>query len=46
MSTVKLAEPVFAAAAAFVIFAEMPGMLQLAGGIIVLAGVYLYTKNA
>lgn len=46
VSTVKLAEPVFAAAAAFVIFAEVPGMLQLAGGVIVLAGVYLYTKNA
>lgn len=46
VSTVKLAEPVFAAAAALFLFQEVPGILQLSGGIIVLAGVWLYTKHA
>ncbi len=45
VSASKLCEPVVAALVAAVAFAEIPKPLQIAGGIIVIAGVYLYSKE-
>ena len=47
VSTAKLAEPVFSAIMAVVLFSEIPKFNQVGGGIIVLAGILLYllTKN-
>ena len=46
VSTAKLAAPVFASASAVILFGEIPGPIQIIGGVIVLSGVYLYAKNA
>jgi len=46
VSTAKLAEPVFASVTAVFLFGEMPGVVQIAGAVVVLAGVYLYAKNS
>lgn len=46
VSTAKLAGPVSAAFAALLLFGEVPGVLQLVGGAVVLGGVYLYTRHA
>ena len=46
VSTVKLAGPVFASVSAILLFGEIPGLIQVAGAAVVLAGVYLYAKNS
>ena len=46
VSTVKLAGPVFASISAILLFGEIPGLIQVAGAAVVLAGVYLYAKNS
>jgi len=45
VSTVKLAGPVFASVLAFFLFGEVPGTVQIVGAIVVLTGVYLYTRE-
>lgn len=45
VSSAKLLEPVFASILAVFIYKEMPSMLQVIGGIIVIGGVYLYSKS-
>lgn len=45
VSTVKLAGPVFASIYSVFLFEEIPGLLQIAGAIVVLCGVYLYAKT-
>lgn len=42
VSTCRLGEPVFATILAALIFGEIPGVLQVIGGVIVLAGLYTY----
>ena len=44
VSAVKLCEPVFATVLAVPLFGELPGPAQAAGGVLVLAGVILYTR--
>lgn len=44
VSAVKLCEPVFSALAAIPLFGEVPGPLQLTGGVVVLGAVLLYTR--
>lgn len=46
VSTAKLAGPVFASVNAIFLFGEIPGLIQIMGGVIVLFGVYLYAQNA
>ena len=46
VSTVKLAGPVFASVTAIILFVEIPGLIQIAGAVIVLTGVYLYAKHS
>lgn len=46
VSTVKLAGPVFASVTAMLLFGEIPGMLQIIGAVVVLAGVYLYAGSS
>lgn len=46
VSTVKLAGPVSAAISAALLFGEIPGLIQIGGAAVVLAGVYLYAKNS
>lgn len=43
ISASKLCEPIVAAAVAAVLFQEIPTLLQILGGIIVIAGVFLYS---
>ena len=45
VSASKLCEPVGAAVLAFFLFGEMPGPLQVAGGIITVGGVLLYSRE-
>jgi len=45
VSASKLCEPVVAALVAAIVFAEIPKPLQIVGGIIVIIGVYLYSKE-
>ncbi|SFL93164.1 DMT family transporter [Pelosinus propionicus] len=45
VSSAKLLEPVFASILAVFIYKETPNMLQVIGGIIVIGGVYLYSKS-
>ncbi len=42
ISTVRLGEPVVATILGVLIFREIPGALQIIGGVIVLAGLYVY----
>lgn len=44
VSASKLCEPVVAASLAGVLFGEIPSPLQLAGGVLVLGGVYYYSR--
>jgi drug/metabolite transporter (DMT)-like permease len=44
VSSAKLLEPVFASVLAVFIYKEIPSALQIIGGIIVIEGVYLYSK--
>jgi len=44
VSSAKLLEPVFASVLAVFIYKEIPSVLQIIGGIIVIQGVYLYSK--
>ncbi|MCI1716772.1 DMT family transporter [Clostridium sp.] len=44
VSSTKLLEPVFASALAVLIYGEVPGVLQIIGGIVVIGGVYLYSQ--
>ncbi|MBQ8540115.1 MAG: DMT family transporter [Clostridia bacterium] len=44
VSASKLCEPVVAAVLAGVLFGEIPSLLQLAGGVLVLGGVYYYSR--
>ena len=41
----KLLEPVFASVLAIFIYSEVPSLLQVIGGIIVIGGVYVYSKH-
>ena len=45
LSASRLCEPVIAAIFAAFLFHEIPGILQITGGLIVLTGVYLYSKE-
>lgn len=45
VSTAKLAEPVFSALMAVVLFSEIPQINQIGGGVIVLAGILLYLRT-
>ena len=44
ISTSKLCEPVVAAIIAGFLFNEVPGIMQLAGGVLILGGVYYYSR--
>ena len=44
VSASKLCEPVVASILAAILFAEMPAMLQVAGGILILGGVLYYSR--
>ena len=44
VSASKLCEPVVAAVFAVFLFAELPALLQVAGGLITIGGVFLYSK--
>ena len=44
VSASKLCEPVVAASLAVVLFGEVPSFLQIAGGVLVLGGVYYYSR--
>lgn len=44
VSACKLCEPLFASAMAVIIYKEIPVMMQMIGGVIIIAGVFLYTK--
>lgn len=44
VSSAKLLEPVFASILAVFIYREIPSLLQIIGGIVVIGGVYLYSK--
>ncbi len=44
VSSAKLCEPVVAALFAMVLFAEIPAWLQLAGGVLILGGVFYYSR--
>ena len=43
VSTAKLGEPVFATILGIILFRQMPAQQQVVGGVIILAGLYLYT---
>lgn len=45
VSTVKLAGPVFASINAIFLFGEIPGIVQIIGAIVVIAGVGLYARQ-
>lgn len=45
ISASKLCEPIVAAAVAAALFREVPGILQVIGGVIVIAGVFLYSRQ-
>jgi len=45
VSITKLGEPVFSAIMAVFLFSEIPGALQIAGGLAVIAGIVLYLLN-
>lgn len=45
VSTVKLAGPVFASVTAFLLFDEIPGIVQVLGAVIVILGVGLYARQ-
>ena len=45
VSASKLCEPVVAAVLAGILFGEIPGSLQILGGILILVGVYAYSRE-
>lgn len=45
ISTVKLLEPVFSCILGYFLFAEAPMLTQLLGGVVVIAGIYIYTRS-
>lgn len=45
ISAAKLCEPFVASAVAILVFQEIPKALQIVGGVIVVAGVYLYSQE-
>jgi len=44
ISTAKLLEPVFASILGLILFREIPGVLVIIGGLIVISGIYIYTR--
>lgn len=44
ISTVKLLEPVFASLLGLLLFGEVPGILTLLGGAVIIAGIALYSR--
>lgn len=46
ISTVKLLEPVFSSILGVIIFAEIPQYMVIAGGCVVIFGIYYYSKNS
>lgn len=44
VSASKLCEPVVAAVLACILFGEVPAVLQIAGGVLILGGVYAYSR--
>lgn len=44
ITTIKLLEPLFAALLGFVIFGEVPGILVVVGGVVIIAGILWYSK--
>ena len=44
VSASKLCEPVVAAVFALLLFGEHPGLVQIAGGVLILGGVYYYSR--
>lgn len=45
VAMIKISQPVFASIWALILFREIPAWNQLAGGIIVIIGIILYTRN-
>lgn len=45
ISTAKMLEPVFSCILGFFLFAETPALTQLLGGVVVTAGIYVYTRS-
>ena len=45
VSTVKLLEPLFASILGFLIFGEIPGVLVIIGGVIVISGILYYSRH-
>jgi len=45
VSTTKLAEPLVASLLGLAIFGEVPGIFTVVGGIIVIAGIFLYSRS-
>lgn len=46
IATAKLLEPVFASVLGLIIFAEIPSLLVVLGGVIVMVGIYYYSRNS
>ena len=46
ISTAKLLEPVFASVLGLMIFTEIPSLFVVIGGVIVISGVYYYSRNS
>ena len=44
ISNMKLGEPVFASILALILFGQVPGILQIIGGILIIIGIYTYLK--
>ena len=44
ISNMKLGEPVFASILALILFGQVPGILQIIGGILIIVGIYTYLK--
>lgn len=44
VSTAKLMEPVFASVLGLALFGEIPGILTVVGGVIIIAGIVLYSR--
>ena len=45
VSTTKLAEPLVASLLGLAIFGEVPGIFTVVGGVIVIAGIFIYSKS-
>lgn len=46
ISTVKLLEPVFASVLGIFLFSEIPGLYTVLGGIVIILGIFIYSKHS